>query len=101
MVKITMTKSQAWEGEHEHRMVFKLDDIQKEQRDQAGPSVFDFFTHIRPEIIREVIMGCFISERDEQTVHELCKAKLPWVQLFKLERHATAFDLVPVPISLC
>ena len=100
MVKITMTKSKAWESECEHRMVFKLDDIQKEQKDQAGSPAFDFFVHVRPETIREVVMGCFISKRDEQTVLELCKAKLPWAQLSKLQRHATTFDLVAVPISL-
>jgi len=79
-------------------MVFNLEDIQKEQRDHGGLPVFDYFVHIRPETIREVIMGCFILERDEQTIRELCKAKLPWVNLFRLKRHDTEFKLVPTPV---
>ena len=98
MLEITMTKSLAWKHEHERRMVFNLGDIQKEERDQGGLSVFDYFVHIRPETIHEVILGCFISERDEQTIRELCKAKLPWVNLFKLKRHDTDFELVPTPV---
>jgi hypothetical protein len=100
MVKITMTKSKVWTNEREHRMVFKLEDIQKERRDQNRPPEYNYFVHIQPEIVREVIMGCFISERDEQTIKELCKAKLPWVNLFKLKRHDTDFELVPTPVSV-
>ena len=98
MLKITMTKSLVWKAEEEYRMVFKLEDIQKEQRYQDRPPVFDYFVHIRPETICEVIMGCFISKPDEQTITELCKTKLTWVNLFKLKRHDTNFELVPTPV---
>jgi hypothetical protein len=100
MMKIIKTKSKEWSDEREWRVVFKLEDIQKEQRDQGGPPVLDYFVHIRPETIREVIMGCFISESNEQTIRGLCKAKLPWANLFKLRRHDTDFELVPTPISV-
>ena len=97
MVKITMTKSKVWEDEREHRMIFKLEGLQKEEREQCSPRRLDYFIHIRPETIREVAMGCLISPRDENEIRAMVKAKLPHVKLVKLKRHETEFELVVVP----
>src|SRR5439155_14791244 len=73
MVKIAMTKSRVWKAEREHRMIFNLEALQKEEREQSGPQILDYFVHIRPETIREVAMGCFILPRDERTIRAIIK----------------------------
>ncbi len=98
MLRITMTKSIDWSYEREHRMILRLDRLQREQGGQCDPPVLDYFLHIRPETICEVVMGCSISEHDEQLIRGFHAARLPHVKLFKLKRHDTQFKLEPDPV---
>ncbi len=102
MLKIAMTKSLVWRAEREHRMIFKLEALLKEVRvpcGECGQRNLNYFVPIRPETIREVVMGCFILPRNECRIRELVKTKLPHVKLVKVKRHDTKFELVPVPAS--
>jgi len=95
MVKITMTKSRTWRDEREHRMVVRLQDIQGKQ---SNSKAFSHFLRVRPQTIREVVMGCCISEADNRAIQNLIKAKLPHVRLSKLSRHVTEFEMVHVSV---
>jgi len=96
-LNMVLTKSKEWKDEREHRIVCKLSDLQKELRGPKGSDGFNYFLHIRPKTIREVVMGCWISEEDEATVMSICKAKVPHADIIRLERHSTDFKLVPKP----
>ena len=97
MENVALTKSCEWRDERECRMICRLRDFKKESRKQRGRVIVNHFLYIRPETIREVILGCLINGRDETVIRKFCERKLPHVRLTKMHRDSRLFELMPKP----
>ena len=78
VIKITMTKSIHWKYEEEYRIV----------KHGAGTKV-----HFPSEAVREIILGCNISEKDSEEIVNLAKLKFPACKLLKANMSLQEFKL--------
>ena len=89
-LELVRTKSKHWAYEEEWRALSPLEKLQQEAR--GGRTLY--FATIRPEIVKEIILGLRFPEQHMAEIRALCKGKFPQAQLLQASLHESYFALV-------
>ncbi len=95
VIEMISTKSRDWEYEQEYRFSYARRDT---LRQTAADGAAIHLIPIWPSVIKEVILGCCISQRFEHELRQILAMKrFAHVRLMRARRHAKQFRLEIVP----
>ena len=84
MTPLVTTKSKRWGYENEYRIV-KFDSSRK-------------IVNIPEDAVLEIVLGCNMSDKDKDALHELAKKKFPKAKVFETKINEEEFKLDFLPI---
>jgi hypothetical protein len=86
-----LTKSRVWEYEKEYRACYRIRDVISKP---LGGNQPHYFIDIWASVIKEVILGCWISEEYEARVRSVLSAKkFSHVRILRASRHKSKFKI--------